>query len=268
MVMSMQTSLLAAALLVAGVACQDTAQEPVFMYPPDGSKYTFHRMDTVIVNYTVFHDTAELSTFCDPDHATLSESPQNPANPNGRQHANDAPVHWQTVPGPSDSIPILLNFVSDERCWFDLRAGPDGTISKSSASFRVLRDERSKGPQTFGVDTDPPTSSTPSATSPTSPPSSTATSTETPSPLPEGGGGGGLKGGALYAVSFCSGIGGAILIFLGLRLWFKWEDWRVERQRKVALAEAHERINQPENVERTSRGPSLKSGRDLTKYGA
>ncbi|KAH6623092.1 hypothetical protein F5144DRAFT_623148 [Chaetomium tenue] len=256
MVMNMQTSPLAAALLVAGVACEDTAQEPVFRYPPDGSKYTYHRMDTVIVNYTVFHDTAELSTFCDPGHATLSESPQNLANPIGQQHANDAPVHWQTVPGSSDSIPILLNFASDERCWFDLRAGPDGINSKSSASFRILSDERSKGPQTFGVDTDPPTPSTPSATSSTSPHSSTATSTETPSSAPEdgGGGGGGLKGGALYVVSFCSGIGGAILILLGFRLWWKWECWREERKRKVALAEAHERLKQVRELRNAQSG--------------
>ena len=81
MVMSMQTTLLATALFAVGVACQDTAQQPVFTYPPDGSNYTYHRMDTVIVNYTVPYDTAELSTFCNPAHEKPGASPPTPHQP-------------------------------------------------------------------------------------------------------------------------------------------------------------------------------------------
>ena len=247
--MSMQKNLLATALFAAGVACQDTAQKAVFTYPPDGSNYTYHRMDTVIVNYTVAYDTAELSTFCDPGHEKLSASPQRPTNPIEHHHTNYATVNRQTVPGPTGSIPILLNFVSDEPCWFDLGAGPtaDGINNKSSAQFIILRNERSEGPRTFGVDTDPPTTpSTPSAATSTSPPSSTDASTETSSPALEEVRSG-LKGGALYAVSFCSGIGAAILIILGIRLWWKWECWRDERKRKAILAAIEEKYRNARN---------------------
>ncbi|KAK3293165.1 uncharacterized protein B0H64DRAFT_207281 [Chaetomium fimeti] len=218
MIMSRQTTLLAAALLVSGVACQNTTQKPVFTYPPDGSKYTYHKMDTVMVNYTVFYDTAELYTFCEPGHEIL--------------------VNRQTIPGPSDSVPILLDFASDKPCWFDLRTGPDGINNKSSASFNILDDERDTGPQTFGADTDAPTRSTPSETSRTE----SSSQASSPPPPEEGtGGGGGLKGGALYAVAFCSGLGGGILILGGMRAWMAWDDWRDDRRREAARAEAESR---------------------------
>jgi hypothetical protein len=253
MAMSMHTTLLATALFAVGVACQDTTQQLVFTYPPDGSDYTYHKMDTLIVNYTVPYDTAELSTFCEPGPRKLSASPQHPTNPTGlRQHTNNATVNRQTVPGRTGSLPILLGFVSDEPCWFDLRAGPDGdgtTNTKSSASFSILRNERSQGPQTFGVDTDPPTtpSTTPSATTSSSPTGSTDASTETSSPAPEEGGGSGLSRAALYGISFCSGIVAAILIGIGIRVWWRWESWRVERRRKAILAAIEEKYRNARN---------------------
>ncbi|KAH6847820.1 hypothetical protein B0I37DRAFT_354512 [Chaetomium sp. MPI-CAGE-AT-0009] len=239
MVMSMQTTLLAAALLVLGVACQDTTQQPVLTYPPDGSKSTYRRMDTVIVNYTVFYDTAELYTFY--------RRPQN---------GNRLPLGDLSERA---SMPILLNFASDKPCWFDVRAGPNGTNNRSSASFNILSDERRTGPQTFGVDTDAPTDteSTPSATS------STHTSNETSSPPPEEGTGG-LKGWALYAVAFCSGIGGAILFGLAFRLWWKWECWQDERKRKAALAalalQREERLRNARNGNNGDNGGNGGSG--------
>lgn len=45
----------------------------------------------------------------------------------------------------------------------------------------------------------------------------------------------------MYAVSFCSGIGLAILLGLGFRLWWKYECWQDERRRKAARAAAQEK---------------------------
>lgn len=66
--------ILAAVLLVSGVAGQDPNKKPKFTYPPNGSNKIFNKMDTVVVTYTSFYDTAVLYTFCDPGIGKLSAS--------------------------------------------------------------------------------------------------------------------------------------------------------------------------------------------------
>ena len=66
-------AVLTAALLASGVASQDPNKKPKFAYPPFGSDKVFNKLDTVIVTYTAFYDTAVLYTFCQPGTGKLSE---------------------------------------------------------------------------------------------------------------------------------------------------------------------------------------------------
>lgn len=68
-------AVLTAALLAsgAGAASPDPNKKPTFAYPQLGSSKVFNTMDTVIVTYTSFYDTAVLYTFCQPGIGSLSE---------------------------------------------------------------------------------------------------------------------------------------------------------------------------------------------------
>ncbi|KXX79357.1 hypothetical protein MMYC01_204712 [Madurella mycetomatis] len=68
-----QTILLATVFMVVGVAAQDESRRPFFVYPPDESSNIYHRMDTIIVTYNSFYDTADLYTFCEPSVGSLSQ---------------------------------------------------------------------------------------------------------------------------------------------------------------------------------------------------
>jgi hypothetical protein len=78
MAMSLSTMIFTMAMLLSGVAGQepDPNKVPIFAYPPDGSKNTYNKMDTVMVTYTCFYDTAVLWTFCEPGVGRWSESAQ------------------------------------------------------------------------------------------------------------------------------------------------------------------------------------------------
>ncbi|KAK4033470.1 hypothetical protein C8A01DRAFT_40072 [Parachaetomium inaequale] len=242
--------LLTTALLAAGVAGQILGKKPVFLYPADGSKYVYNKLDTVVVTYAAQDETAELYTFCDPGRETM--------------------IDHQTVPGFSASVPVLLNFTSEMPCWFDLRTGPNGIDGKNSVWFNVLSEERSTGPQTLGVDSNtprsptPPTLSTPSSRTTTRrnsrraattdnssssiAPTSTPTpdSNEIPTPAPEGGetAGGGMSYWVATGIGLGTGIGLAVLIGLGFMCWCR----RIDRQHEKSK-EALERFLEARRAE-------------------
>ena len=72
--------LLAAAILVSGAAGEsqvDPNKRPTFAYPfQNDTVNIYHKMDTVMVTYTCFYETAILWTFCQPGQGVPSESAQ------------------------------------------------------------------------------------------------------------------------------------------------------------------------------------------------
>lgn len=73
-VMRIHALLWAAALLFSsGVVGNEQDKVPLFVFPPFGSNFIFNKMDTVVVTYTAFFDTAELWTFCRPGVGQQSE---------------------------------------------------------------------------------------------------------------------------------------------------------------------------------------------------
>ena len=55
-----------AALLGLDAAGKDLSKQPSFVYPEPDSSYVFNKMDTVMVRYISYRETAELWTFCEP----------------------------------------------------------------------------------------------------------------------------------------------------------------------------------------------------------
>jgi hypothetical protein len=80
MAMRLPAILLAAAILVSGAAGEnkpDPNKRPSFAYPFQNDTINiYHKMDTVMVTYTSFYDTAILWTFCQPGVGVPGESAQ------------------------------------------------------------------------------------------------------------------------------------------------------------------------------------------------
>ncbi|GAB1318053.1 hypothetical protein MFIFM68171_08263 [Madurella fahalii] len=157
-------------------------------------------MDTVMVTYSCFYDTAELYTFCQPGVGSL--------------------VYQQRAPGFNATVPVLLNFTSDTGCWFNVRTGRDGVDGANSAMFSLASAERTTGRRTFGLEVAVPdtTSSLSSSTSLPTPTASSSSSSlsssasEAPAPATTGssntGGGGDATGGSDADENTSAGGGG------------------------------------------------------------
>ncbi|KAK4155981.1 hypothetical protein C8A00DRAFT_31142 [Chaetomidium leptoderma] len=122
---------------------------PTFQYPPPNSANVYNKMDTVIVTYTSFHETAVLYAFCRPGHGDM--------------------VINQKVPGFNASVPVVLDFTSDTPCWFNLRtgtnsAGTDFVDGVNGALWNLIGQENQAGRKVYGLASDLDTVSSSSST--------------------------------------------------------------------------------------------------------
>ncbi len=224
-------AVLTAALLASVVASQDASKKPQFAYPQYGSNKLFNMMDTVMVTYTAFYDTAMLYTFCQPGIGVLSECDLPCRRTDSGAHTDKKrQVYEQKAPGSTATVPVLLNFTSGTPCWFNVRTGADMVDTDNSATFSIVGEERSSGRQVFGLDTDPSPATTASSSSSLLP-STTGASGNSSNPAASSGSSG-LSAGASAGI----GVGAAFVVLslaAGLAFLF---FWRRRRRRQHARA--------------------------------